>query len=89
MTTLTVLVRPGSRRPGISVASDAVVEVRVSAPAHDGRANEAVRKALAAALARPQSSITLVRGQTARHKTFAIIGLSRDDVFARLATQTK
>jgi uncharacterized protein len=89
MTTLTVLVRPGSRRPGISVGDNENVEVRVSAPAHDGRANEAVRKALAAALARPPSTVTLVRGQTARHKTFAIIGLSREDVLARLALQAK
>jgi uncharacterized protein len=89
MTTLTVLVRPRARRPGISVGDDARVEVRVSAPAHGGRANEAVRKALAAALARPPSSVTLVRGQTARHKTFAIIGLSREDALARLAMQAK
>jgi uncharacterized protein (TIGR00251 family) len=89
MTKLNVLVHPGSRRPGISVTDAATVEVRVSAPAQGGRANEAVRKALAAALARPPSSVTLVRGQTARRKTFAIVGLSREDVLARLATQAK
>jgi uncharacterized protein (TIGR00251 family) len=86
---LEVVVRPGSRRPGISVSDQATVEVRVSAPARDGRANEAVRRALAAALKRPPSSVMLVRGQTARHKTYSIVGLSKEGALARLALFSK
>lgn len=85
MAAIVVFVRPGSRNPGISLGGPAGVEVRVTARAHDGRANEAARQALAAALRRPPSSIKLVRGRSARHKTFEIEGLSREEVLARLA----
>jgi uncharacterized protein YggU (UPF0235/DUF167 family) len=62
--------------------------VRVAAPARDGLANEAVRAALAAALGCPKRAVTLVRGAAARHKTFAIAGLTPAQVARRLASAT-
>jgi uncharacterized protein len=68
-------------KPGSSVASvggrypgpygDALV-VAVNAPAVDGRANEAVIKALATALSVRGSSITVRTGATARNKLVEI-----------------
>jgi uncharacterized protein YggU (UPF0235/DUF167 family) len=83
-TTLAVVVKPSARHPGISLR-DGVVEVRVAAPPRDGLANEAVRAAIAAALGCPKRAVTLQRGAAARHKTFAIAGLSAAEVAARLA----
>ncbi|MGP6158015.1 MAG: DUF167 family protein, partial [Vulcanimicrobiaceae bacterium] len=42
MVTLVVTVKPNSKAPGIRLEGEEV-EVRVSAPARDGLANEAVR----------------------------------------------
>ncbi len=83
MGTIAVAVKPNSRRPGISL-SGTLVEVRVAEPPHDGRANEAVRAALAGALGRPKSAVTLVRGATSRRKVFAVAGLSDDEALRRL-----
>lgn len=80
---IAVSVKPGSRRPGISVRGDEV-EVRVAAPARDGLANEAVRRAVADAAGCASSSVTLVRGATARRKTFAVRGMTREQLLLRL-----
>ena len=71
---IAVVVKPGSKAPGFSVADGAVV-VRVREPARDNKANEAVRLALAHRLRVAPSSVTLVRGGASRHKRFAIDGL--------------
>ncbi len=83
MTTLAVTVKPGSKRPGIAVAAGGI-ELRVAAPAREGRANEAARRALAGALDLSLRDVTLLRGATARRKVFGIDGLSADEVRRRL-----
>jgi uncharacterized protein YggU (UPF0235/DUF167 family) len=80
---LAVFVKPGSKSPGI-IISGATVTVRVREPAVEGRATEAARRALAAALRVPQSAVTLARGAASRHKSFAIAGLTKADIFQRL-----
>jgi uncharacterized protein YggU (UPF0235/DUF167 family) len=84
-TTLAVVVKPNARQPGVSLR-DGVIEVRVAAPARDGLANEAVREAIAEALGCPKRAVTLRRGAAARHKTFAIDGLTDAQVAQRIAT---
>lgn len=85
MVRIVVTVKPGSREPGITVSA-AGVEVRVAAPARDGKANDAVRDALAAALGRPKSAVTLARGASARTKAFEIDGLTDAEIRARFGT---
>jgi uncharacterized protein YggU (UPF0235/DUF167 family) len=63
---------------------DAALHVFVPEAPADGAANEAVRRALAKLLACAPSAVTLLRGATARHKTFAIAGDARA-LSARLA----
>jgi uncharacterized protein len=75
---LVVLVKPGSKAPGVAV-SEATVTIRVREPAVEGRATDAARRALAAALRVPQSAVTLVRGATSRQKTFAIDGITKSE----------
>lgn len=48
-----------------------VVQIWVTAPAEDGRANKAVARILAKAMGVAPSRLTLVQGQTARDKLFA------------------
>ncbi|MGR3453488.1 DUF167 domain-containing protein [Pseudooceanicola sp.] len=68
---ITVRVTPKAARDEVRRAG-AAVSVRVTALPEGGRANEAVRKLLAKALGVAKSRLTLVRGQTARDKTFRL-----------------
>ncbi|HEY5095750.1 MAG TPA: DUF167 family protein [Candidatus Eremiobacteraceae bacterium] len=81
---LVVAVKPGSKAPGIVISGETVT-VRVREPAVEGRATEAARRAVAAALRVPQSAVTLVRGATSRHKSFAVARMTKDEVLKRLA----
>jgi len=56
----------------------------VTAPPSEGEANKAVVRVLADKLHIPPSRVTLVRGASAREKTFEIMGLSEAEVLARL-----
>jgi uncharacterized protein len=66
-----VLVKPGSRVPGIAREGDLVV-IRVRERAIDGTANLAAGRALAEAYGVPPSAVRLVRGASARRKRFAV-----------------
>jgi uncharacterized protein YggU (UPF0235/DUF167 family) len=59
--------------------------VRVTAAAADGAANEAVRALLARTLGCPRSAVEILRGLAARTKRVRIVGLSADEVQARLS----
>jgi uncharacterized protein YggU (UPF0235/DUF167 family) len=68
-----IRVRPGASRTkvGGTYGDDAVLVVAVNAPPVDGAANEAVVKAVAAALGLRPSRIDVVTGHTARTKVLA------------------
>jgi uncharacterized protein YggU (UPF0235/DUF167 family) len=80
---LIVTVKPGSKTSGVVISGETVT-VRVREPAVEGRATEAARRAIAAALKIPQSAVTLVRGARSRHKSFAIAGMTRAEALQRL-----
>jgi uncharacterized protein YggU (UPF0235/DUF167 family) len=81
---LAVVVKPGSKAPGIVISGENVT-VRVREPAIESRATEAALRAIAAALGVPQSAVTLIRGATSRHKSIAIAGLTKPEVLRRLS----
>lgn len=65
---ITVHVKPGSARAGVSRRHDGTLVVRVHARPVDGAANAAVRDALADALGVPRSRVNVLtpRGRTKR-----------------------
>ncbi|WP_433829355.1 DUF167 domain-containing protein [Actinoplanes sp. CA-015351] len=71
-----VRVRPGAGRNRVGGRYDGphgpAVIVAVSAPAVDGRATEAVRKALAEALGLRPAAVELRLGATSRDKVFTV-----------------
>ncbi len=74
--TVAVRVRPGASRTRVGGRYDgprgAALVVAVTAPAVDGRATEAVRRALADALGVRPARVTLQTGATSRDKLFTI-----------------
>jgi len=68
---IAVRVTPRAARNRIT-QKDGQIRVYVTAVPEDGKANVAVQKLLAKALGVAKSRLTLIRGQTARDKTFTI-----------------
>lgn len=81
-----VVVKPGSKEPGIAVA-DSIVVVRVRERAIEGAANDACIKAIAERLGVAPSSIALVRGARGRFKLFTVDGLTTSQVIARIVPE--
>lgn len=67
---IAVRVTPRARRNMVEPGEP--LRIRTTAPPEDGRANEAVRRLLAAALGVAPTRLTLVRGASGRDKLFQI-----------------
>ena len=70
-------VQPGARTDAVVGIVDGVLRVRVTAPALDGRANEALCAYLAELLDTAKSRVEIVRGQGARLKQVKVLGARR------------
>lgn len=60
------------------------LKVKVHAPPVEGRANVVLCEFLAEELDLPRRAVTVLRGDTSRHKALHIDGLSLDEVRTRL-----
>jgi len=82
-----VRVRPGASRTAVGGRYDGpfgpALVIAVAAPAVDGRATEAARRALAAALGLRPASVLLRAGAASRDKLFTVDG-APEDVAARV-----
>jgi uncharacterized protein YggU (UPF0235/DUF167 family) len=72
---LGVRVIPNSARTELGQPRGQELVLRVSAPAVDGKANQAARQYLARCLGVRASAVRLVAGEKSRHKKFEIVGL--------------
>jgi uncharacterized protein (TIGR00251 family) len=89
--TLRVKVQPGARRAGILGLAEGAdgprLRLAVTERPTDGRANRAVREAVADWLGVPPSAVSLVQGAAAREKLLRIEG-DADRLAPRLAALT-
>ena len=83
---LRVRVSPGARRSGVVGRHGDAWKLRVSAAPEGGRANDAVVRLLADALALPLASVTLVSGRGGRDKIVELSGLEPEQIEARLSS---
>jgi uncharacterized protein len=67
---------PGSARSSIEGVRDGYLRVRVTAGAHEGRANEALCEVLADRAGVPRSAVSLVHGARSRRKLVRIDAVS-------------
>jgi uncharacterized protein YggU (UPF0235/DUF167 family) len=85
--TVAVRAKPGAGRTRVGGRYDGslgpALVIAVTAPPVDGRATEAVRRALAEALAIPAASVALRSGASGRDKLFTITS-APPDIAARL-----
>ena len=87
MARLRVRVTPRASRNAVgTLDADGVLHVRVTTPAAENRANEAVIRLLAEALGVRRSTVRITSGATARIKTIEIDGLDDRAATARLSS---
>ncbi len=67
-----IRVVPRAKRNAVEIGPAGELTVRVTAPPEDGRANDAVREALAEHFGVARSRVAIVRGHTARRKVVEI-----------------
>jgi uncharacterized protein (TIGR00251 family) len=81
---LSVRAQPGARKAGVLGEQAGALKVAVTAPARDGKANEALVELLHELLRVKRSQVALLAGATSRAKKFAISGLTKEELLGRL-----
>jgi uncharacterized protein len=83
-TYIMVKVQPRASKNEIGPALGPELKVKVTAPPVDAAANEALIELLADTLDCAKSKVQIAKGQTSRHKTIFVAGLSAADVASKL-----
>ena len=79
-----VHVKPRSVRSRVIGVRAGLLDVAVSAPPVEGRANAELVQILSRQLGLPRRAIAIVSGQSGRQKWVSVEGISRDELNARL-----
>ncbi len=82
--TFAVKVHPRAKRSAIAGEIGDALKISLTAPAIEGRANQACIEFLAEVLRVPKSSISIAAGETSRQKVIRVAGLAAAEVGARL-----
>ena len=81
---LAVRAQPGAKRTGLTGEHSGALKVAVTAPAVEGKANQALVEALRDLLNLKRSQIQLLSGETRRDKCVLITGIARADLESRI-----
>jgi uncharacterized protein (TIGR00251 family) len=79
-----IRVRAGAAREELREADDGWIVARVTAPAHEGRANKALCRLVAKQLRIAPSKVAIVRGARSREKLIRVDGMDQASVNAAL-----
>lgn len=82
--TLTLHIQPGAKKSEFAGRHGEALKIRLAAPPVDGKANEALVKFVAERLGLAKSAISLISGQTSRHKILEVRGASVEAIAALL-----
>ncbi|HEY5911037.1 MAG TPA: DUF167 domain-containing protein [Verrucomicrobiae bacterium] len=80
---LSVKLQPRASRNEIGEALGEELRIKVTAPPVDAAANEALLRLVAEHLGCPRRQVVLERGQTSRHKTIKLYGLTLAEAAAK------
>jgi len=83
-TRLRLRVQASAHHDEVIAIRNGVLVIRVTAPAVEGRANEALRRVVAKRLGVPKSAITIIRGHHSRDKVLEIDGVDQATMLAKL-----
>jgi uncharacterized protein (TIGR00251 family) len=84
-----VRVHPRAKRDAITGILGDALKLSLSAPAAEGKANQAVVEFFACLFQIPRSHVTIASGETSRNKVIRIVGITAQQLRERLtAAQT-
>jgi len=87
---LAVRVTPrASRNEIVEVQSDGTVKIHITAPAHEGKANEELIEFLAEIFGVPKSRIDIVAGANGRDKLISVLDIDAHEVHNRIVGHLK
>jgi len=75
-----IIAKPKASKNAIGDVHDGALKISVTAPPDKGKANKAIIKLLSKELKIPQSSISIISGETSRRKKVRIEGVTSDDI---------
>ena len=82
---IAVRAQPGARKTRVIGEQAGALKVAVTAPADQGRANEALVEFLRQVLAVKRSQVVLLRGETSRQKQFLVRAVTPEELRRRVA----
>lgn len=82
-----VRVQPRASRDEVAGVYGGGLKIRLRAPALENKANEALVEFLAELLKRPKSAVRILGGERSRTKRIEILGATKQDVLALLASE--
>lgn len=85
--TFAVKVHPRAKKNAITGELGNALKLSLTSPPVEGRANAACIDFFAKLLEVPRSSVTIVSGQTSRHKVVRVTGLSAEEIRKHLKSQ--
>jgi uncharacterized protein len=84
---LTVRVQPRASKDEVAGVMDGGLKVRLTAPALEDRANEALCEYLASLLKRPKSAVRILSGERSRLKRIEVHGVTEQEIRALLCSE--
>jgi uncharacterized protein (TIGR00251 family) len=84
MATVELRVKPKAKRDKIEIVDTSHLDIWVTSPPVEGKANEHVVKLLSKALGVPKSSIDIIKGERGKNKVVSVDGLSREEIAMRI-----
>jgi uncharacterized protein (TIGR00251 family) len=87
---LAVRVTPrSSHNEIVEIQEDGTVRIHLTAPAHEGKANEELIEFLSEILGAPKSHIDILAGASGRDKLITVLDMDADEVHSRIVGHLK
>ncbi len=80
--------QPNARQNAVVGLQNGVLKLKIAAPPIGGKANDALVRFLAELLDIPKSDLAVEKGQSSRHKTVSVRGLTQEQLDRRAARLT-
>jgi uncharacterized protein len=84
---IAVRVQANAAQSKVTGFKDGILQVRVTSPPLEGKANQELVRFLADVLGVSKSNLTIEKGLTSRNKLVSVKGLGQDEVLKRLEMQ--
>jgi hypothetical protein len=84
-----IKVQPRSSKNQLAGEQEGALKIKLTAAPVDGEANQALISFLSASFKIPKKNITLLKGETSRHKLVEIIGMDKNQLIPLLHKDEK